>query len=82
MSDVAYNTASFPSLLRTLKALIHLPANTTPPMILLGYKERDRSERTLWDLAWAECKVRFEKRGERRGAGGCSVEVWLGVVTE
>ena len=75
MADVAYNTASFPSLIRTLDKLLRL--GSKPPAILLGYKERDAAERTLWDLA-AEIGVEFEKVGERVGAGGAPVEIWIG----
>lgn len=79
MADVTYNTASFPSLIRTLRTLLELgdpDANDKSPLVLLGYKERDPSERTLWDLA-ASIGVLFEKVGERGGAGGSPVEVWL-----
>jgi protein N-lysine methyltransferase METTL21D len=78
MADVTYNTASFPSLVRTLAQLIRLGSN--PPMVLVGYKERDAAERTLWNLA-AEIGLDFEKIGEHMGAGGAPVEIWLGRVT-
>ncbi|KDQ50692.1 hypothetical protein JAAARDRAFT_199686 [Jaapia argillacea MUCL 33604] len=77
MADVTYNTSSFPSLIQTLSHLINL--NPNPPLILLGYKERDISERTLWDMA-EESGVVFEKVAEKDGAGGKSVEVWIGTV--
>lgn len=79
MADVTYNTASFPALVRTLAALLAIgdPAPTrAPPLVLLGYKERDPAERTLWDLA-AAIGIAFERVGERAGAGGAPVEVWL-----
>lgn len=79
MADVTYNTASFPSLIHTLRTLLELSdpdGNNTSPLVLLGYKERDPAERTLWDMA-ADIGVTFEKVGERVGAGGDSVEVWL-----
>ncbi|EKM50155.1 uncharacterized protein PHACADRAFT_213908 [Phanerochaete carnosa HHB-10118-sp] len=79
MADVTYNTASFPSLIRTLRALLELgdpDVNDKSPLVLLGYKERDPAERTLWDLA-ADMGVMFEMVGERGGAGGNPVEVWL-----
>ncbi|KAL0955132.1 hypothetical protein HGRIS_004045 [Hohenbuehelia grisea] len=77
MADVTYNTAAFPSLIRTLEALIRL--GPQPPLVLLGYKERDEGERTLWDLA-REIGLEFERIGERPGAGGAPVEIWLGSV--
>jgi len=79
MADVTYNTASFPSLVRTLLRLIRL--GTNPPLVLLGYKERDVAERTLWNLA-AEIGLEFEKISELPGAGGTPVEIWLAGTTE
>ncbi|KDR67996.1 hypothetical protein GALMADRAFT_272842 [Galerina marginata CBS 339.88] len=75
MADVTYNTSAFPSLCRTLSRLVRL--GSKPPMILLGYKERDEAERGFWDLA-AEAGIDYEKIGQRAGAGGASVEIWLG----
>ncbi|KAH9928793.1 putative methyltransferase-domain-containing protein [Amylocystis lapponica] len=78
MADVTYNTASFSALVRTLSKLLGLPrTSTSPPLILLGYKERDPAERTLWVMA-REIGIAFEKVGERRGAGGETVEIWIG----
>ncbi|KZT07420.1 uncharacterized protein LAESUDRAFT_742889 [Laetiporus sulphureus 93-53] len=81
MADVTYNTASFPSLIRTLVSLGSLPrsssAATQRPMILLGYKERDPAERTLWDMA-RDVGITFEKVGEKPGAGGEPIEIWVG----
>ena len=77
MADVSYNTSSFPALSRVLSNLIRL--GSKPPLILLGYKERDEAERTFWDMA-ALVGIHFEKVGERRGAGGAPVEIWLGHV--
>ena len=77
MADVTYNTASFPSLVRTLSSLLRLSPPERPPVVLLGYKERDPEERTLWDMAKA-IGVSFEKVGERIGAGRESVEIWIG----
>ncbi|KAJ3502835.1 hypothetical protein NLJ89_g8708 [Agrocybe chaxingu] len=79
MADVSYNTASFPSLARTLSRLIRL--GPKPPVILLGYKERDEDERTFWKMAGG-VGIRFEKVGERGGAGGVPVEIWVGGVEE
>ncbi|KAF8889276.1 putative methyltransferase-domain-containing protein [Infundibulicybe gibba] len=64
MADVTYNTTSFPALIRTLFRLI--TADAKSPLILLGYKERDAAERTLWDLA-REIGVSFYRIGERTG---------------
>ncbi|TFK39430.1 putative methyltransferase-domain-containing protein [Crucibulum laeve] len=75
MADVTYNPASFPSLVRTIASLIKSSAK--PPLVLLGYKERDVAERTLWDMA-KEVGISFERVGERVGAGGREVEVWIG----
>ena len=77
MADVTYNTASFSSLVRTLSSLIHLSPPSKPPIIVLGYKERDAAERTLWSMV-EDVGVTFEKIGERSGAGGQAVEVWIG----
>lgn len=85
MADVTYNTASFPVLIRTLKNVLALHDSTgqshkpDPPLILLGYKERDPAERTLWDMARG-IGIDFARVGERVGAGGAPVEIWLGVV--
>ena len=82
MADVTYNTSSFPSLIRTLRSVIdlHDPSRKPEaPFILLGYKERDVSERTLWDMA-RDIGVGFERIGGRDGAGGSPVEIWLGRV--
>jgi hypothetical protein len=83
MADVTYNTTSFPSLIRTLSSLIqvNVKRNADPPVILLGYKERDPEERTLWKMA-GDIGLTFERVGERVGSGGNEVEVWVGKVTE
>ena len=75
MADVSYNTSSFPSLARTLSHLVRL--GSKPPAILFGYKERDAAERTWWEIA-ARVGIDFEKIGQRVGAGGAPVEVWVG----
>jgi len=81
MADVTYNTSSFPSLVRTLSTLLQLNAkrNVKPPLILLGYKERDPAERTLWEMA-LRIGVVFQRFGGRSGSGGQEVEVWVGKV--
>ncbi|KAI0668028.1 hypothetical protein C8Q78DRAFT_267729 [Trametes maxima] len=78
MADVTYNTASFPSLIRMLSALVRLSPPSKPPVIVLGYKERDQAERTLWDMA-EEIGVAFKKVGGRAGAGGRAIEAWIGL---
>ena len=78
MADVTYNTASFPSLVRTVSRLAKL--GTKPPLILLGYKERDATERALWDLM-KDVGIDLTRVGERVGAGGAPVEVWIGKVS-
>lgn len=79
MADVTYNVASFPSLTRTLSKLARLGPKAPP--ILLGYKERDESERTFWGMM-TDLGIDFEKIGERAGAGGAPVEIWLSSVRE
>lgn len=79
LADVTYNTASFPSLIRTLQTLIRRGdpnENKKSPLVVLGYKERDAAERSLWDMA-AGIGVALEKVDERQGAGGNPVEIWL-----
>ncbi|PBK65860.1 uncharacterized protein ARMOST_06759 [Armillaria ostoyae] len=75
MADVTYNTSSFPALLRTLASLITMSAKR--PLILLGYKERDEAERTIWVMA-NEIGIRFRKVDEIAGSGVDPVEVWIG----
>ncbi|KAK0189176.1 hypothetical protein F5146DRAFT_1140729 [Armillaria mellea] len=75
MADVTYNTSSFPALLRTLTNLITMSAK--PPLILLGYKERDEAERTIWVMA-NEIDIQFRKVDEIAGTGVDPVEVWIG----
>ncbi|EGN95225.1 hypothetical protein SERLA73DRAFT_171053 [Serpula lacrymans var. lacrymans S7.3] len=79
MADVTYNTSSFPSLIRTLSSLIEfsMTKNAAPPLILLGYKERDLAERTLWGMA-SEIGISLEKVSELAGAGGAPIEIWVG----
>ncbi|KAF7969692.1 hypothetical protein HWV62_26210 [Athelia sp. TMB] len=79
MADVTYNTASFPALIKTLDSLrqLNVDQNILPPIVVLGYKERDPEERSLW-VAAHEIGLELERVGERRGCGGQEVEVWLG----
>ena len=74
---MTYNTASFPSLLSTLKALLR-PSSGSRPTFLLAYKQRDLAERELWDLLKSE-GIDLEKVDDIKG---CSeegwVEIWIG----
>lgn len=82
MADVTYNTASFPALIGTLSRLIMFSMSVTPakpPLIILGYKERDVAERTLWEMA-EKIGIRFEEVAQIPGAEGPPVEVWVGTV--
>ena len=45
-------------------------------MVLLGYKERDAAERTLWPML-RDADFNLEKVGEKVGAGANPVEVWI-----
>lgn len=79
MADVTYNTSSFPSLVRTLDKLLRLGDNGEAhlaPTVLLAYKERDASERTLWEMS-THIGLHFNKISDRAGAGGPPVEIWV-----
>jgi hypothetical protein len=78
MSDVTYNTSSFPALLKTIAKLVEM---REPPVILLGYKERDEAERDAWNML-EERGIRLEKIGQRLGAANPSVEIWFGRFVE
>ncbi|KAJ7504410.1 putative methyltransferase-domain-containing protein [Mycena galericulata] len=73
MADVSYNTASFPSLVRTVKGLVNL--NEKKPRVVVGYKERDVSERELWAML-DTAGIKLTLVGRRRGSGGMAVEIW------
>ena len=78
---MTYNTSSFPSLLRTLSSLIKLNIQNSlpPPVVILGYKERDPDERSLWDMLESEVGIRFEKVGKCGGwPESTPIEVWIG----
>ena len=79
MSDVSYNTSSFPALLRTVTRLLGLNREVSP-ILLIGYKKRDPSERQLWESMVKNLGVMFERVGIRKGAGGAHVSVWVGKV--
>ena len=50
VADMTYNTSPFPSLPRTLSPLVQLNVrrSRSPPIAILGYKERDPDGRSLW----------------------------------
>lgn len=74
-ADVTYNTASFPSLVRTLEALLSLPSK---PELLLAYKERDPAERELWTML-KDVGVEMALIAEVRGAEEVGkVEIYSG----
>ncbi|EAU90163.2 hypothetical protein CC1G_05701 [Coprinopsis cinerea okayama7 len=75
MADVTYNTSSFPALVQTLKSI--LQANEEKkPLIVLGYKQRDESERSLWEMA-KEIGIDFVPVGEVPGYGEAPIEIWI-----
>lgn len=83
MADVTYNTASFGSLVRTLKGIVEIGKTTRkgrPLYVLLGYKERDVEERVLWDMVY-EIGLDFKHIGDVPGTGGPPVEVWISIQT-
>ncbi|KAI6042067.1 putative methyltransferase-domain-containing protein [Pisolithus marmoratus] len=80
MADVTYNTASFSALISTLSRLVEFSKSKRAdhrPFILLGYKERDVAERTLWNMA-KEVGIVLEQVGVVGGAGGTAIEIWVG----
>lgn len=84
-ADVTYNTASFPSLVSTLVSLLRPDAQGNTPMLLLAYKERDPSERELWDMARARGLtlelVDVITGHEEQGMAGAT-EIWIGGMGE
>jgi hypothetical protein len=75
MSDVTYNTASFPALLRTVKNLLSLaPA----ARMIIAYKERHVAERIAWEMFESDAKLSLHKVEEIPGSAGVPVEIWLG----
>lgn len=80
MADVTYNTATFSVLVNTLLRLVQFSRSKPggrSPSIVMGYKERDAAERTLWDIA-RKAGITFEQVGEVIGAGGNAIEIWIG----
>lgn len=75
MSDVTYNTSSFPALIQTLKRLVDISPQA---WVILAYKERHAAERTAWSMFENEVNLRLKKVEEVKGAGGAPVEIWIG----
>jgi hypothetical protein len=74
---VTYNTASFPSLVNTLRNLMLPPTGERPPL-LLAYKQRDEAERELWGMLKSE-GIDLKKVDEVKGAEEEGfVEIWIG----
>lgn len=83
MADVTYNTASFPVLISTLSRLVKFSQSKRAdrhPSILLGYKERDAAERTLWDMV-RDVGIDLEQVAVVSGADGAAIEIWVGGAT-
>ena len=79
MADVTYNTSSFPALVRTLADLRNMDP-TKRPCFLMGYKEREEAERTLWDMAEA-VGIKFVQVGSVPGyvlGAEAPFEIWIG----
>jgi hypothetical protein len=101
-ADVTYNTATFPALTQTLKRLFQGPrgcpkseadAIQTSPILLLAYKQRHISERSLWPLL-EDVGIKLTKIGtidghekdldvdvitaEAAGSGMGGTELWVG----
>jgi hypothetical protein len=77
---VTYNTASFPALVSTLKRLFSpqsMTIPTLPPVLLLAYKQRHASERTLWP-ALKDIGIELERFGT---IDGHEVDLDVDVVT-
>jgi hypothetical protein len=96
MADVTYNTSSFPSLIKTLFKLLK-SSRTAPalrhghqPLVLLGYKQRDASERQMFELLKEELGLALVRVGSVEGWPGSGenggtqkeeIEIWLGTVS-
>lgn len=67
-ADVTYNTASFPCLLKTLQRLFDPPTPSgKQPLLLLAYKQRHPSERTLWTMLSDQAGIEMIKFAEIPG---------------
>lgn len=65
-ADVTYNTASFPALIKILKALLQPISDVESPLLLLAYKQRDPGERELWKMA-EDAGIKLEKLMDLEG---------------
>lgn len=75
MSDVTYNTASFPALLKTIKNLLDVSKSAH---VIIAYKERHPDERVAWDMFDSDAQLSLHKIEEISGKAGAPVEVWVG----
>lgn len=75
MSDVTYNTASFPALIKTLKNLLRI---SPAARVIIAYKERHPDERAAWRMFDHDARLSLCKVEEIPGAAGAPVEIWLG----
>ncbi|KAF7308517.1 hypothetical protein HMN09_00700800 [Mycena chlorophos] len=64
MADVTHNTASFPSLVKTVKKAVGA-------RIIMGYKQRDPAERELWTML-----VNEGIQLKHTGMVGDAIEIW------
>ncbi|RXW20725.1 hypothetical protein EST38_g5126 [Candolleomyces aberdarensis] len=79
MADVTYNTSSFPALVRTLADLLNMDS-TKRPCFLMGYKEREEAERTLWEMV-EKVGIKFVQVGSVPGyvsGEDAPIEIWIG----
>ena len=75
MADVTYNTASFPSLVRTV---VDLRTSNARALVLMAYKQRDESERDLWVMLESN-GLRLQQVAAEGGSGGVQVEIWMAI---
>ena len=75
MSDVTYNTTSFPALLKTIKNLLRI---SPVARVIIAYKERHIAERAAWEMFETQARLSMYKVEEIPGLAGAPVEIWLG----
>jgi hypothetical protein len=79
---VTYNTAAFPSLLRTLISLLRPPNSAHRPRLLLAYKKRDSDEGELWDMLRREgTEMILVEKIEGVMGSQSPVEIWVGAAS-